>query len=204
MEALQNAVSAGDLSAVMDAGIKAKAHVRAMAETTADIRIQVVPDDGLGEVIESLSELVLRAIRAIVLAELPTLHAVLSEPTVCARSCPPLPEPCRTVDDLLSSLRDDVDRSTRAWQVFRSCPGVERAAYRAALRATHASVRELATTSMLARFLREGARCTDWPALQEVCERILAALTIRIDIDPDLPILMHAPTSPDMTPGRAP
>src|SRR3954467_12714147 len=68
----------------------------------------------------------------------------------------------------------------------------DRAAYRAALGVAHASMRALGSTSVAARFLWEGVRCTDWPAVHQGCSRILAVLTLRIDIDPDLPILVHS------------
>jgi hypothetical protein len=81
---------------------------------------------------------------------------------------------------------------------------VDRASYRAALRAAHASIRELGTRSEVARFLREGLTRTEWPALKEVCADMLAALAIRIDVDPDLPLLVHSRLLPDVAAERAP
>ena len=152
--------------------------------------------------LDSLSELALRAVRVVVLAELPVLRAVLTEPAVGGRSRPPLPEPFRTVDDLLASLRDELNLITDHWRAYRGTQGVERAAYRSALRVAHAQTRDLGTASMAVCFLRACLCCEGWPELEDASGRILAARAIRIDIDPDLPLLVHSRPLHDVA-GRA-
>jgi hypothetical protein len=67
-ESLRAALDGCDLGEAICATIDAERHVLAMAASTADIQAQVVPTDDLGAV-ESLSELVLRAVRMVVLTE---------------------------------------------------------------------------------------------------------------------------------------
>jgi hypothetical protein len=59
------------------ATVQAEHHVRAMAITTRQLKARVVPFDDLGDALESLSELALRAARRVVLAELDTLRALV-------------------------------------------------------------------------------------------------------------------------------
>lgn len=184
-EALRASFDRRDRSALTDA----KRHLRAMAVTTGHIKAQVIPADNLGVVLESLSELVLRAVRMVVLTELTALHDVVTESSALARTLAWFPERFRAAD---AYLRDELQRITGPWDQYRGMQDVERAAYRAALGVAHASMRELGTTSVAARFLREGVNRTDWPALSAGCSRILAVLTLRIDIDPDLPLLVHS------------
>jgi hypothetical protein len=75
-ESLRGALDGHDLGEAICATIDAERHVLAMAATIADIQAQVVPTDDLGAV-ESLSELVFRAVRMVVLTELSMLREVV-------------------------------------------------------------------------------------------------------------------------------
>jgi hypothetical protein len=185
-ESLQAAWEKHDVRDVVCTTIDAERHLRAIRVTTAHIKAQVVPVDGLGDMPELLSELVFRAVRMVLLAELTTLRDVLCEPSARARLRELLREPVRSIDDLTSCPREELHRITHEWSASRYKPGIERAAYRAALREVSASIRELGNASHFARFLREESDRTDWPALREVCVRMRGAFTIRIDVDLDL------------------
>jgi hypothetical protein len=185
-ESLRAAWEEHDIRAVVCTTIDAERHFRAMRVTTARIKAQVVPADGLGDIPELLSELVFRAVRIVLLAELGTLRDVVCEPSARSRLPALLRKPLRSIEDLTSCPRDEIHRITHRWSASRYKQDIERAAYRAALREVHASMRELGHTSHFARFLREESRHTGWPALEEVCVRMSAAFAIRIDVDLDL------------------
>src|SRR6266571_1101736 len=69
-ESLAAALDSHDRHEAGCEAIDARRHVLAMVRTAADLRAQVVPADGLGAALGSLSELVLRAVRMLVLREL--------------------------------------------------------------------------------------------------------------------------------------
>lgn len=177
--------------------IDAEHRVRAIALITARIKAQVVPADGLGAAPESLSELVLRAVRMIVLTELDTLREVIfSRHLRAGRS----PRKDRTravswggfwgIEDLTACVRHELHQITDLWSAYRSMAGSDRAAYRAALREAHALLHELGTASEFARFLRTSQTRPNRPSLQATSARLEAALTIRIDVDPDRPLII--------------
>jgi hypothetical protein len=204
VESLREALARQELGAVVRARMDAERHLRHLETIAGQIKAQVVPADDLGEALESLSELALRAVRMVLLAELNTLRKVVSEPAARGRSRALFQGAFRCVDDLASALCDELLRVTDEWRAYRGVRGVDRATFRAALRNAHASMRELGTTSEVARFLREGFIRKDWPELSDVCARMLAALMIRIDIDPDLPLLVRCSPLPEVAAERVP
>lgn len=103
-----------------------------MATTTACIKEQVLAADGLGCGVESLAELVLRAERMVLLAELDALCDLVHGAAAQRRS-PRLFDgrfPC--VDALVSFVRAELDRITRMWSGDHSCPWADRRAFRSA------------------------------------------------------------------------
>jgi len=200
-EALRAGFDGGDVRQVICATIDAERHLRALAVSTDRIKAHVIPADDLGMVLGSLSELVLRAIRIAVLTELDALRDVVSGPSARGRSRALFQGPFQSLDDLTGYVRDELQRIARRWLDFRGIEGVSRTAYRDALRMAHAAMRALGTDSDLASFLRHGVTRSDWLALAEVCARMLAALTIPIDVEPDLPLLVT--TRPSYAPARS-
>lgn len=164
----------------------------AMAAITARIKAQVAPADGLGDAFESLSELGLRAMRWIVLAELDALrkHAEWRRYSKGGFP-PPCWDPFFGIEDLTIYVRYEVGQVTNKWTAYRD-PGGDRAAYRAALREAHASMRALGLVSDLAGFLRTAQTFSRRPVLQAKCARMSAALMVRIDVDPDTPLVVAA------------
>jgi hypothetical protein len=155
-EALGAAIDAHDCLAVIRTKIDTERHLRAMAMTTGHIKAQVLPADGLGGKVASLSELVLRAVRMVMLAELRTLCHLVSGPYARGRSHALFHGPIRTIEDLTCYLHGELHRIAHHWITFQGEHGFERSVYRAVLRAAHASMRQLGTTSGAARVLREG------------------------------------------------
>lgn len=187
-QALRKAGTGGDRQAAQRAAAQAERYVRVMAITTGHLKAHVVPADGLGAGLESLSELALRAGRVVALTELDTLRELARD----HRTSRPLSwGRFWGIDDLTVCVRAELDQIADQWRGHRDRPRTERPVYRAALQAAHAAMRKLGTASEFARFLWEGRRRTDWPTLQASCTRTSAALTLRIDIEPDLPLVVY-------------
>jgi hypothetical protein len=202
-ESLRLAMDSHDLATCLGARLDAERHLCAIAVTTAHIKARVVAADQLGAQVDSLSELVLRAVRIIVLADLALLREVTSGPSACGRSVAVFRAPLDSIDAVASALGAELDRFTERWIGYRGLRRVDRAAYRTALRIAHAAMRQLGRESDAARFLREGRARTDWTALHAVCTRMLAALTVRFDLDPDLSLLVCSQPLHDRRPAES-
>lgn len=165
--------------------------VTAMAVICARLKTHVVAADGLGTTPLSLSELGLRAKRWIVLAELERMQKLttISHHERRIRSLPSW-EPFCGIVDLTICVQDALNRITNEWTTYRNSVGVERATYRNALRDAHDEMRTLGYASELAQFLRRVQRLRHQPGFRDACARMSATLTLSIDVDPDLPLLM--------------
>jgi hypothetical protein len=170
-----------------------------MVITTGRIKAQVVPADGLGIALESVSELGLRAARRVVLAELDTLREVTSNRCEHGRSRAPSWAPFDGIEDLTAYACGALDGITGQWCGYRDLAAVDRDEYRAALGEAHAAMRQL-SASKFAHFLYKGQLRT--PALEAACGRMRAALRIRIDVDPDLPLLVFEQPLHQLVAGR--
>lgn len=185
VRALRTACTGGDRQAAQCAAAQAERHVRTMAITVEHLKAHVMLADGLGATLESLSELVLRAARLVVLAELDTLRELVRDPRPLSWGR------FWGIEDLTACVHAELGQITNQWRAHRGRARTERPAYRAALQAAHAAMCKLGTASEFAHFLWEGHRRTDWPALRALCTRISAALTLRLDIDPDRPLVVY-------------
>lgn len=196
-EALRAAWARCDPHGARRATVQAEHHVRAMAITTRQLKVRVVPFDDLGDALESLSELALRAVRQVVLAELDTLRALVHTQADVT------PDRALSwgrywgIEDLSVCVRAELHRITAPWLAVRGQGHRQRPAYRAALRGAHAAMRQLGTASEFARFLWEGRSRRDWPALLALAARASIALTCRIDVEPDQPLLVYTPRPED-------
>lgn len=200
-EALYAAFQGQSIAHAFATHLDADRHVCTMAATVARIKAQVVPHDGLGHALESISELVLRAQRTIVLTELDALRDIASEPSTRSRLAALAFSPFEQLGDWIAYVGHAVNGSAQGWLDYRG-QAEERTAYRAALRTAHAAMRRLAERSKATPFLLDTMVRTDWPALQAPCSRISVALTIPIDLDPDLPVVVIAPSSSERLTGQ--
>lgn len=182
-EILQAAQYGATEAAALSAALDAACHARAMLITTQHIRAQVAPFDGLGNTVESLSELVLRAVRMVLIAELVSLHAIIATPPEEARSRALYWGRFLGVDDLTVSMHASLEQITAEWLSYRGMAVTERDAYRCAHRRAHIAIRELGTGSEFAGFVDRGLIRTDWPQLQATCARIQVALAVSIDVE---------------------
>jgi len=129
------------------------------------------------------------------------LRDIASEPATRGRSTALAFSLFERLDDWIDYVGHEVNGSAQGWIDYRG-DASERAAYRAALRDAHAGMRRLANRSKATPFLLDAVVRTDWPALQVPCSRISVALTIPIDVDPDMPVMVIAARSPEMVAGR--
>jgi hypothetical protein len=189
VDSLQRAFAQGDRADILYNLVHSERHLRAMATTTACIRDQVIEMDGLGGMVGSLAELVLRAVRMVLLSELEALSDLMRGAVRRGRSTRLFGGRFPTVDDLASFVRAELDRITRMWN--RDRPWIDRGAFRAALRDAAQAIRHLGEVPELSCFLRDGAVRGDCPALLRACRRLRAALDIRIAAEPDQPLLIH-------------
>jgi hypothetical protein len=200
-EALHAAFQGHSIAQAFVTHLEANRHVCAMAATVGRIKLEVVPSDGLGATVESISELVLRAQRRIVLAELAALGGLVGDRSTRNRWTALVFSPFEQLEDWISFVGHEVNGSAQAWIDYRGHAD-ERAAYRAALRTAHAAMRRLAECSKATPFLLDAIVRTDCPAIQAPCSRISVALTIPIDVDPDMPVVVVAPQAPKSIAGR--
>jgi xanthine dehydrogenase molybdopterin-binding subunit B len=200
-EALHTALQGSSIAHAFATRLEANRHVCAMATTVAHIKAEIVPGDGLGATVESISELVLRGQRKIVLAELDALREIASEPATRSRLTALAFSPFEDLEDWISYVGHEVNGVSQWWIDYRG-QADERAEYRAALGKAHAAMRHLAERSKATPFLLDAVVRTDWPALQAPCSRISAALTVPIDVDPDMPVVVISPRSPELVTGR--
>ena len=196
-EALRVARARCDPQGALRATMRAEHHVRAMAITTRELKARVVPFDDLGDALESLSELALRAVRRVVLAELDTLRALVHAQADLTPDRAPSWGRFWGIEDLSVCVRAELDRITAPWLALRGRAYSERPAYRAALHGAHGALRRLGTASEFARFLWEGRSRRDWPRWQAACVPMSIAITRRIDVEPDQPLVVTPPQPQD-------
>jgi hypothetical protein len=162
-----------------------------MATATARIHARIVATDGLGAKVEFLPELVLRAVRMVLLTELAALREVMGCPTPQRRAAANRGR-FRDVHDLTAFVHEELDQITRAWSGHRDRPWADRLAFRAGVYAAARAVQRLGRVPDLVSFLCEGGQRSDWPELAEICTRIRAAFDIGIAVKSDRPFLLHA------------
>ncbi|TMQ21414.1 MAG: hypothetical protein E6J90_14315 [Deltaproteobacteria bacterium] len=200
-DALYAAFQGNSIAHAFATHVEADDHVCAMAATVGHIKAEVAPCDGLGAA-DSISELVLRTQRRIVLAELDVLSDLTAEPSTRDRWTALAFSPFEQLDDWISYVGHKVNGIAQWWIDYRG-QAAERAEYRAALRKAHVAMRNLAERTKATPFLLDAIVRTDWPAVQAPCSRISIALTIPIDVDPDMPVLVIAPRSAEHVVERA-
>lgn len=191
VDSLQRAFACGDRADILCNLVHSERHLRTMATTTTRIRDQVVTVDGLDGTLESLGELILRAVRMVLLTELDVLQGLVCGAAARGLSTRLFDGRFQSFDELALFVRAELDRVTRMWRRNHDRPWVDLPAFRAALRAAAQAMRQLGEVPELSRFLRDGATRSDWPALRGICRRTRAALCIRVVVEPDQPLLIH-------------
>lgn len=179
--------------------VDSKRLLSALAATTARLHARIVATDGLCTNVELLPELVLRAVRMVLLTELAALRDLVGSSAPHERGRTATRSRFRYLHDLMVFVHEELDRITRTWSGHRDRPWADRRAFRAALYAAAQAMQQLGRVPDLAHFLREGSVRDDWPELAAICTRMRAALDIRIAVQPDRPLLMQAQRLHELT-----
>jgi hypothetical protein len=163
-----------------------------IVQMTTNLQACVVPADGLGETMESLPELAIRARRMVIIAQADRLRDVLRGPVADGRARGWLSGRFRHIDHVSDFFTNEFYRINCLWMQYRRDD--QRAAtmaiadrvtlYRTALRVAQQAMQDLGTEPALAHFLKQGTAAGLWPEVQAACVQIAAALAIQIDIEP--------------------
>jgi hypothetical protein len=164
-------------------------HVRALAATASRLKA-LVAGDGLGRRIDSIPELVLRAQGQIVRIALGALRELAVDPAVRRRVDTLVITPFDAIEDWIGYVAHAMAGTAQVWLCCREDMATDPAPYRAALREAHVELRRLAEQSKATPFLSDAINRADWPELQAACSQIVAALTIPIDIDFRVPLIV--------------
>jgi hypothetical protein len=192
-DALTRAFRDADLAGSTRATGDARSAFDAIATATMSIKQQVVPADGLGDTLESLAELVIRATRMVVIAEVNAVREEIRGPAAVGRGGALFRGPWQDIDDVVAFVSEELDRINAMWMPYRRGAGTSanRVLYRAAIRAAQHAVRALGSEPTFARFLRDACARTDWPAVRRACRQIVAALQVNLDAEPDRQLFTH-------------
>lgn len=153
------------------------------------LREHVVATDGMGELGESLGELVLRARGMVIADQLAALRDALRDPGRRARAQAWFMGQFDDIDDLIAFVRDRIAQIHATWTPYRSDrpqrPGTtdtDRATfYRTAIRVAQRALTELRGEPDVSHFLDCGIAATDVPEIQEACKRIDLVLCLQLD-----------------------
>jgi hypothetical protein len=203
---LATAVEGGDFALALRATEAACHQFETITTTTMSLMEQVVPVDRLGHTMDSLGELVVRAVQLVAAAQVSDLQRAIRGPAV-ERAAAMFGGRFRNIDDVASFVHDEFSRINGIWIRYRSGgeqagASVNRVVYRAAIRVAQHEVRSLGDDPDLARFLRRGLAEIEWPDVYRPCALVVAALKVHIDTKTDLQSLDQTQPSHVRTAGR--
>lgn len=172
--------------------LEQQVEVDAIMEMTSALQSYIVPMDGLGATVESLTELAIRARRMVVVAQTDALREVLRGPVAAERSQGWFTGRFRHIDHVADFFANEFYRINCIWLQYRRddqrAAGMESEdriiLYQTALRVAHQAMRSLGHDPALAQFLQKGTAADHWPEVQAACTQIAAALAVQIDMEP--------------------
>ena len=199
------AVGRGDvtLAAAEMEGLRRRFEI--ISTATMSLKREVIPVDGLGNTMDSLAELVIRATRMAIAVQVSDLNTEIRAAAARDRARAMFAGRFRNIDEVAAFIDDEFFRINGIWMRYRS--GGERSAaasenrllYRSAMRAAQRAVREIGGDRDLAHFLREGVAHIEWPGVHHACAQIVAAISVNIDADADRQLLAHSQPVPPST-----
>jgi hypothetical protein len=160
--------------------------------TTTPLQRCIVPADGLGATVESLTELVVRARRMVTIAQVDVLRDVIRGSNAAERAQGWFIGRFRHVDHLADYFTNEFYRIHSMWTQYRqddrraaSMSDEDRLTlYRTALRVAQRAMHDLPREPSLAHLLEKGTAAHHWPQVQAACTQISIALTIQINMEP--------------------
>jgi hypothetical protein len=206
------AISGGHLVLAREAADALLRVLDAIVQMTTKLQPCVVPVDGLGEAMESLTELAIRARRMVITGHVDVLRDVLRGSAADGRARGWFGGRFRHIDHVSDFLANEFYRINCLWMQYR---GDDRRAarmaitdrvtlYKTALCVAQQAMQELGADPALAHLLKKGTAASDWPEVQNACAQITAALAIQIDMEPSRPRGGQPPASnkADAAPAR--
>lgn len=193
---LREAVDSGDLAFATLATEGTRQALDTIAASTMSLRRQVIPADGLGNTLESLGELVIRAARMVMIEQVRQLDLAIRSLTPRERACTSFAAWSHYVSAATSFIDDRLQRIDDIWMPYRSTTPAtavsgNRVLYRAAICSAQRAVREMGSDPEFGGFLREGVTCMEWPDVRRAFASVLAVVTLHIGIEPDHQLLVH-------------
>ena len=203
---LATAVEGGDFALALRATEDARRQFETITTATMSLMEQVVPADGFGNTMDSLGELVVRAVQLVASAQVSDLRDTIRGAAI-ERAAAMFGGRFRNIDDVAAFVHAEFSRINCIWMRYRSSgeqagASVNRVVYRAAIRVAQHEVRSLICDPDLAQFLRRGVADIDWPDVCRPCALIAAALDVHIDTKTDLQSLARPQPSSVRTAGR--
>lgn len=192
--ALTGAIDSDDFSALNEAIALRAAHgvhqgIAGSNREFAQLREQLVPADGLGEIGESLAELSIRVIRMVTLSQLGRIRDAARARADCDVRLL-LVGRFRTVDDAISFAYHEFRRISDLWIHYRVprndvfASSQDRARYRAVMRAALHATRSVRSDTDFDHLLRTGTMMPEWPEVWHACSNITTAFEVRLDAEP--------------------
>jgi hypothetical protein len=186
------ALSVGHLAVAREATDALRRALDTIVQMTTNLEAWVVPADGLGDTMESLPELAIRARRMVISAQADRLRDVLRGPAADGRARGWFNGRFRHIDQISDFFTYEFYRINSMWLQYRrddhraaSMAIADRVTlYKTALRVAQQAMQDLGTEPALAHFLKQGAAAGSWPEVQGACVHITEALAIQIDMEP--------------------
>lgn len=174
--------------AVREASAELTRALDAFVATKETLEGHVVAHDGIGELGESLGELVLRARSMVVLAQLDRLRDALAEPVAQARSRGWFLGPRESIGEIGAFVREQLDKIHAMWTPYRprqpqlrGMTDAERSTfYRMMVGIAQRALRELWREPELVRFLEHGLGAVDLPEVHLACQQIVSVLHLEV------------------------
>lgn len=174
----------GQFAAVREATDALRGVLDVILDMTSTLQACIIPLDGLGDTVESLAELAIRARRMVVVAQTDMLRDVLRGPVAAERTRGWFLGRFRHVDHVADFFASEFYQINNIWLQYRRDD--RRAArmesedriilYKTALRVADQAVRNLGNDPALAQFLKKGAAAENWPEVKSACMEIAVAL----------------------------
>lgn len=192
--ALTGAIDSDDFSALNEAVALRAAYgvhqgIAASNREFAELREQLVPADGLGEIGESLAELSIRVIRMVTLSQLVRIRDA-ARARVNSHIHLLLVGRFLTVDDAINFAHQEFRRISDLWVHYRVprndvfASSQDRARYRAIMRAALHATRSVRSDPAFGHLLRTGIMMPEWPEVWHACSNITTAFEVKLDAEP--------------------
>lgn len=186
---IAKAVTGDESTSVLAASAELIPALDKLAATTATLQVHVLAHDGLGEPVESIGELVLRARGLVLDTQFGRLRDALCAPAVHDRTRRWFTGCCEGITDMTTFVQDRQANIHAIWSPYRHAhpqpPGMtdaDRASlHHITIRVAQRALSELRDEPEIEHFLASGLVATDLSEIHMACRQIDTVLGVRID-----------------------